>query len=173
MTTPKAAKELVNLAGQICELAKKAGEEILHFYRNGVVVTRKEDTSPLTLADRASHDFLTESLRSILPDTIVISEESAEAERRPRAEAERFWLVDPLDGTKEFIKGTNEFTVNVALVDSGRPILGVVHAPALGMTYFAAKGYGAWKQVRGQRPRPISSRRADPNQLAVVASKDH
>src|SRR5207249_5764609 len=66
------------------------------FYRNGVVVTRKEDTSPLTLADRASHDFLTESLRSILPDTIVISEESAEAERRPRAEAERFWLVDPL-----------------------------------------------------------------------------
>jgi len=99
MTTPKAAKELVNLAGQICELAKKAGEEILHFYRNGVVVTRKEDTSPLTLADRASHDFLTESLRSILPDTIVISEESAAAERWAGAEAERVWLVGALVGT--------------------------------------------------------------------------
>jgi len=107
MTTAKASNELVNLAGQICALAKQAGEKILPFYRNGVVVTRKEDASPLTLADRASHDFLTESLRAILPDTIVISEESAEAERRPLAEAERFWLVDPLDGTKEFIKGTN------------------------------------------------------------------
>jgi len=127
MTTTKTAKELLNLAGQICELAKKAGEEILPFYRNGVVVTRKDDASPLTLADRASHDFLTESLRAIFPGTIVISEESVEAERRPVADAERFWLVDPLDGTKEFIKGINEFTVNIALIDKGHPVLGIVH----------------------------------------------
>ena len=90
MTTPKAIKELWNLAGEICELAKKAGEEVLPFYRHGVVVTRKEDASPLTLADRASHGFLTESLRAILRDAIVVSEGSTEAERRPLAEAERF-----------------------------------------------------------------------------------
>src|SRR5207248_10877792 len=99
MTTPKAAKELVNLAGQICELAKKAGVEILHFFRNGVVVTRKEDTWPLTLADRVLHDFLTEWLIPTLPDTIVISVEAAEAERRPRAQAERFGRVDVDAGT--------------------------------------------------------------------------
>ena len=173
MTTPKAAKELVNLAGQICELAKKAGEEILHFYRNGVVVTRKEDTSPLTLADRASHDFLTESLRSILPDTIVISEESAEAERRPRAEAERFWLVDPLDGTKEFIKGTNEFTVNIALIEKGHPILGTVHAPALDLTYYGVREGGSWQAIGCEPARRIHTRPAKSPGMSVVASKDH
>ena len=160
MTTPKAAKELVNLAGQIRELAKQAGEEILHFYRKGVVVTRKEDASPLTLADRASHDFLTESLRAIFPDTIVISEESAEAERRPLGETERFWLVDPLDGTKEFIKGTNEFTVNIALIEKGHPILGIVHAPALDLTYYGIREGGSWR-ARGYEPaRRIQDRKS-------------
>jgi 3'(2'), 5'-bisphosphate nucleotidase len=160
MTTRTAAKELMNLAGQICALAKKAGEEILQFYHNGVVVTRKEDASPLTLADRASHDFLTKSLRAILPDTIVISEESAEVERRPLAEAERFWLVDPLDRTKEFIKGTNEFTVNIALIDKGHPILGIVHGPALDLTYYGVREAGSWRAIGFEPAKGIHTRPA-------------
>ena len=173
MTTPKAAKELVNLAGQIGTLAKQAGEKILPFYRNGVVVTRKEDASPLTLADRASHDFLTESLRAILPDTIVISEESAEAERRPLPEAERFWLVDPLDGTKEFIKGTNEFTVNIALIEKGHPILGIVHAPALDLTYYGVRDGGSWRAIGYEPAKGIHTRPPKFPGMSVVASKDH
>jgi len=173
MTTPKAAKELLNLAGQICDLAKKAGEEILHFYRNGVAVTRKEDASPLTLADRASHDFLTESLRAIFPDTIVISEESVEAERRPVADVDRFWLVDPLDGTKEFIKGTNEFTVNVALIDKGHPVLGIVHAPALDLTYYGVREGGSWQAIGSEPAKGIHTRPGKFSRMSVVASKDH
>jgi 3'(2'), 5'-bisphosphate nucleotidase len=173
MTTPSAAKELLNLAEQICDLAKKAGEEILPFYRNGVVVTRKEDASPLTLADSASHDFLTDTLRAILPDTIVISEESAEVERRPLAKAERFWLVDPLDGTKEFIKGTNEFTVNIALIDKGHPVLGIVHAPALDLTYDGVREGGSWRATGSEPAKGIHTREAKFSHMSVVASKDH
>ena len=173
MTTPKVAKELVNLAGQICELAKKAGEKILRFYRKGGVITRKEDASPLTLADRASHDFLTESLRAILPDTIVISEESAEAERRPLAKAQRFWLVDPLDGTKEFIKGTNEFTVNIALIEKEHPILGIVHAPALDLTYYGVREGGSWRAIGYEPAKRIHTRPAKFSRMSIVASKDH
>jgi hypothetical protein len=133
----------------------------------------RKDASPLTLADRASDDFLTESLRAILPDTIVISEESAEAERRPLAETERFWLVDPLDGTKEFIKGTNEFTVNIALIEKGHPILGIVHAPALDLTYYGIREGGSWR-ARGYEPaRRIHTRPAKFPGMSVVASKDH
>jgi 3'(2'), 5'-bisphosphate nucleotidase len=165
--------KLARLTAEVCDLAARAGERIMHFYAGGAEVTWKEDASPLTSADRASHDFLTESLRSLTPEIPVISEESEEAANSLVDSTGRFWLVDPLDGTKEFVKGTNEFTVNVALVEEGRPVLGVVHAPALNITYYGVRNSGAWRRNGDGAPTPISARRADSAQLSVVASKDH
>jgi 3'(2'), 5'-bisphosphate nucleotidase len=164
---------LAKLSTRICELARQAGKKIMRFYEGGAAVTWKKDASPLTAADRASHDFLIESLKTFMPEATVVSEESNEAMNGFLEGAVLFWLVDPLDGTKEFLKGTNEFTVNVALLEDGVPILGVVHAPALCLTYYGGRNFGAWRQAGGEPPTPISTRRADPSQLAVVASKDH
>jgi len=145
----------------------------MHFYEEGAEVTWKEDASPLTSADSASHDFLVESVRSLTPEVPIISEESEEAAEGLMDHAKLFWLVDPLDGTKEFLKGTNEFTVNVALMQSGLPVLGVVHAPALSLTYYGMRNFGSWRQDGDEPPIPISTRRADCSELVVVASKDH
>jgi len=145
----------------VCEFAREAGRRIMPFYRAALKVSTKEDKSPLTEADLASHEYLT----GILSGAPVVSEESAQS----TAPAGRFWLVDPLDGTKEFLKGTNEFTVNIALVENGGPVLGVVYAPALDLIYYAAANAGAW---RGKDER-IAARKADPANLAIVASKDH
>jgi 3'(2'), 5'-bisphosphate nucleotidase len=106
----------------------------MHFYEEGAEVTWKKDASPLTSADSSSHDFLVESVRSLTLEVPIISEESEEAAEGLIGHAKWFWLVDPLDVTKEFLKGTNEFTVNVALIEAGLPILRVVHAPALRVT---------------------------------------
>ncbi len=143
------------------------------FYENGTAVTWKKDASPLTAADRASHDFLVESLQSLMPETTVVSEESDESTNGSMDTAKLFWLVDPLDGTKEFLKGTNEFTVNVALIEDGLPVLGVVHAPALRLTYYGGRNFGSWRKEGDEAPNPVSTRRADSLRLSVVASKDH
>ncbi len=143
------------------------------FYRNGVAVTLKKDSSPLTEADRASHDFLVRALAALTPDVPIVSEESDERTHESLAGDDLFWLVDPLDGTKEFVKGTDEFTVNVALIESGQPIFGVVHAPALDLTYYGGQTLGAWLQNGEEDPISISTRRIDGDGLAIVASKDH
>jgi 3'(2'), 5'-bisphosphate nucleotidase len=161
------------LVSRVCDLATQAGEKVMYFYHNGAAVTFKADASPLTAADEASHTFLVKSLQELLPGAPVVSEESDGAADRSLDHSNLFWLVDPLDGTKEFVKRTNEFTVNVALMEAGVPILGVVHAPALSLTYYAARNIGAWRQAGDERPRPVSTRRAGSSQLGVVASKDH
>ena len=167
-------KQLTRLSAQLCELAREAGEKIMRFYEDEAAVTWKKDASPLTAADRASHDFLVQSLKSLMPEANVISEESDEAINGSIDGATLFWLVDPLDGTKEFLKGTNEFTVNVALMEAGLPVLGVVHAPALNLTYYGGRNFGSWRQAGDEPPTPISTRRAgSSSQLVVVASKDH
>lgn len=145
----------------------------MQFYDGGAAVTWKKDASPLTAADTASHDFLVEALRSLSPETPVISEESGEVINGFLAADSSFWLVDPLDGTKEFVKGTNEFTVNIALVEAGRPVLGVVYAPALNLIYYGSRDSGSWRQVGDEPATSISTRRADASRLSVVASKDH
>jgi 3'(2'), 5'-bisphosphate nucleotidase len=166
-------ERLTRLNSEVCELAREAGKEIMRFYDGGAAVTWKKDASPLTAADQASHDFLVQSLKSFMPEAALISEESEEAMNGSIDTCRSSWLVDPLDGTKEFLKKTNEFTVNVALIEAGLPVLGVVHAPALSLTYYGARNFGSWRQVDGERPIPISTRRADSSELAVVASKDH
>src|SRR5262249_28326838 len=127
-------------------LAKGAGKVILQIYESEEFdVTLKSPGSPLTRADRASHNFIIEKLKaqSNLP---ALSEESRLIPYEERALWDTFWLVDPLDGTKEFIKRNGEFTVNIALIENGNPTLGVVHAPVLNLTYLALRGEGAFKQ---------------------------
>jgi 3'(2'), 5'-bisphosphate nucleotidase len=158
---------------QICGLAMQAGERIMRIYKGEIAVTLKKDDSPLTEADRLSHEFLVEHLTPLLAGVRVISEESHEADAASPVAQDRYWLVDPLDGTKEFLKRTGEFTVNIALVEQGRPRLGVVYAPAINLSYYAAVGLGAWRREEGKSPRAIQTRPAPSSSMAVVASKDH
>lgn len=158
---------------ELCRLSEKAGHEALRFYKGQVSVEMKNDSSPLTDADRAAHDLLMQFLPGVISGVPVVSEESESSAHHSTRGADRFWLVDPLDGTKEFLKGTGEFTVNIALVQKGRPVIGVVHAPVLGLTYFADLDGGAFRQHHNETPVPLRVRRPVPKRLRVVASKDH
>src|SRR5687768_5565430 len=137
---------------ELCRLAEKAGARAMRYYRGGATVTLKSDASPLTDADRASHEFLVQHLPPLISNVPVISEESQDVTINFEKACERFWLVDPLDGTKEFLKGTGEFTVNIALIDQQRPVIGVVHAPAIGLTYFADLKNGAFRRNQSEVP---------------------
>lgn len=126
--------------------AKKAGDEILEVYHTDIDVTYKEDETPLTLADKRAHQAILKSLPSLSPrDIPILSEEGRDIPYEERAEWEYLWVVDPLDGTKEFVKRRDEFTVNIALIEKNRPVLGVVFLPAVGSLYFAAEGFGSYK----------------------------
>ncbi|MEM8598586.1 MAG: 3'(2'),5'-bisphosphate nucleotidase CysQ [Bacteroidota bacterium] len=154
-------------------IAVQAGQRILDFYAQELPVDYKSDDSPLTHADRASHAYIVQALRALTPDIPVLSEESPEDEVAGRKGWATFWLVDPLDGTKEFVKKTTgEFTVNIALIDGAEPVLGVVHVPVKGVTYFADAA-GAFKQDGDAAPVPIQARQAADAALTVVASRDH
>lgn len=163
---------LTSLLALACEFAREAGQKIMPFYGGTGAITLKADASPLTAADMASHEFLVEALEKLTPGIPVVSEESKDKEGAQQ-QANRFWLVDPLDGTKEFMKGTGEFTVNIALIEGGKSVLGVVHAPVVGLTYYGLQSGGAWRQGAGQPAVAISTRKAERARLAVVASKDH
>lgn len=160
-------------ARAIINIAIAAGEKIMEIYSTADFgVDMKADNSPLTLADIASHEHIVASLAALTPDIPVLSEESRDISYQKRSTWSTFWLVDPLDGTKEFIKRNGEFTVNIALVEEGRPVLGVVHTPALGVTYYGAKGKGAFKQENGAS-QPIKVQAKTSETLNVVASRSH
>jgi 3'(2'), 5'-bisphosphate nucleotidase len=157
----------------IVRLAIAAGENILEIYRTGdFSVEAKSDDSPLTKADLASHEYIVGGLKELTPDIPVLSEESKAMPYHERATWTKFWLVDPLDGTKEFIKRNGEFTVNIALIELGKPVLGVVHTPALGVTYSAAEGEGAFKH-EGGKTQPLKTKKEVTGILEVVASRSH
>lgn len=158
---------------KVLALAQKAGEAILDVYSSGDFgTTFKEGGSPLTLADRAANNVIVSGLAGITPDLPVLSEESREAPYSERKGWKMFWMVDPLDGTKEFIKRNGEFTVNIALIEGSAPVMGVVLAPALGIAYYGAKGTGAFrvKDGRTERIRPSDYTRGG---LKIVASRSH
>lgn len=157
----------------LVEIVTGTGEEILRWYGTDSGVTFKEDQSPLTEADRSAHHHLLRELPRLLPSLPVLSEESAAAEIADRRSWPRLWIVDPLDGTKEFLKGTGEFTVNVALVEGGRPILGVVHHPLSGRTWRASPSSGAEVADRGGEFQQIRTRRFPVEGPVCVASRDH
>jgi 3'(2'), 5'-bisphosphate nucleotidase len=164
-------RELLNL---VLEIAISAGDAILEIYQNPsahLAISEKMDSSPLTAADMASHNLIVNALSkiSVLP---ILSEESASIPWAQRQTWARYWLIDPLDGTKEFIKRNGEFTVNIALIDGHQAVLGVVVAPVFQRAYFAAKDLGAMRQDFGQQPYPI---RVVPrkNPWRVVGSRSH
>ena len=159
---------------QIIKTAQTAGEAILEFYGDDVEVMQKDDDSPLTKADLAAHHIIIGALEKIDPDTPLISEESGIPGYNDRKGWNRFWIVDPLDGTKEFIKKNGEFTVNIALIDEGKPVLGVVYVPDKDTTYYATKENGAYKQVGAEKPKRIYSESSDGEKaLTAVQSRSH
>jgi len=157
----------------IRQIAAEAGKAIMKTYDGPAEIESKEDDSPLTQADRAAHDCIVTALTQLTPDIPVLSEESEGIPTKERLGWERFWLVDPLDGTKEFIKKTGQFTVNIALIENGEPTLGVVLAPASDLEYFASRGNGAFKRLGQAEPLPIHVSEADKARLRIVASRDH
>ncbi|MGQ9368967.1 3'(2'),5'-bisphosphate nucleotidase CysQ [Azospirillum sp. ST 5-10] len=154
-------------------IAHEAGQVILRFYNDGTTVTTKGDGSPVTNADHAAEAVILPALHHLTPDIPVVAEEEVAAGRVPDVSGGRFWLVDPLDGTKEFINRNGEFTVNIALIDRGVPVLGVVYAPAVGDLYAAAGAGTAILWVEGRGEHAIAVRRHPPEGLTVVASRSH
>ena len=164
---------LASLAPVITDIAITAGRAILEIYQQDFQVTHKEDRSPLTQADLASHRVIRDALAQLTPTVPLLSEESAEIDFSVRAAWPEYWLVDPLDGTKEFVNRNGEFTVNIALVRGSQPVLGVVHVPVTGVTYAGVVGNGATRQVAGGRPEPIRARVPCIDPVRVVGSRSH
>ncbi len=160
---------LSNLAHQ---LALEAGVVILRLYHRNIAVKHKADASPVTEADEAADALIVAGLAQGAPGIAIISEESVSQDHLPDISGGRFWLVDPLDGTKEFIAGTDEFTVNIALIENGSPVLGALHAPALGACYLA-DGKGAFFVGKDGHREPIRARSVPPEGAVVVASRNH
>lgn len=156
------------------KIARSAGDAIMAIYDGNLEVEYKEDQSPLTAADKASNKVIIDGLQKHWPDIPILSEEGAKISYAERKNWQCFWLVDPLDGTKEFIKKNGEFTVNIALIERGQPTVGVVYAPALSKLYTGARNDGAWVQNGAEEARPIQVRRVAPDDgLTVVMSRSH
>ncbi|MBC9178681.1 3'(2'),5'-bisphosphate nucleotidase CysQ [Pseudoroseomonas ludipueritiae] len=152
-------------------LARSAAEAILSVRAAGFAVEQKTDMSPVTAADRLAEGIILEGLRAATPDIPVVAEEECSAGAIPRVGG-RFWSVDPLDGTREFAAGREEFTVNIGLVVEGRPHLGAVALPAFGEVFTGIVGQGAWKLDAGGQ-RPIAARRAPEEGITVFASRHY
>ncbi len=159
------------LLERLLPVARAAGAAILEVYATDFEIRTKADESPVTQADQRAEAAILPALADLTPDVPVIAEEAVAAGRVP-AVAERFWLVDPLDGTKEFIQRNGEFTVNIALVENGVPVLGIVYAPALNRLYAGGRDSGAFIED-AQTRRRIACRATPPEGLTVVASRSH
>lgn len=160
---------------RLLDIAREAGAAIMSVYAGDFDVEKKADSSPLTLADLRSHQVITQRLREWCPEVPILSEETAEhADYSVRKGWRECWLVDPLDGTKEFIKRNGQFTVNIALIQDSRAVAGVVYAPAQELAYYGADGQGAFRIQDGRPPErlPRPRRRAE-DTLVVVASLSH
>ncbi len=168
----------VDFAHRIRDIAREAGAIIMPYFQSDTGVRTKADSSPVTDADEAAEAHILEALKSFVPDIPVVAEEAMAAGHRPEVGA-RFFLVDPLDGTREFISGRGEFTVNIALIDDGQPVLGAVYAPALSRMFFAALPDQAFEEQlspdgRVEAPaRPITARQPPEVGLTAVASRSH
>ncbi|SFE23966.1 3'(2'),5'-bisphosphate nucleotidase [Marinobacter sp. DSM 26671] len=156
----------------VIKVADEASEKVLHIYQSDFKVSYKTDDSPITAADTAAHDIITQGLRRISRDIPILSEEGKDIPWEERKHWRRFWLVDPVDGTKDFTQRTGEFTVNIAMIEDGEPVMGVVIAPALKEAYWGVVGEGAHMRDRTGKVHRI--RVAEPKDVKrVVASKNH
>lgn len=160
----------------VINISKEAGQEILKIYHDSnfsQVVDYKADDSPLTMADKASHAVIASSLEKLTPQYPIISEEGSDITYEERKDFEYYWLVDPLDGTKEFIKRNGEFTVNIALIYKNKPIFGVIYVPVTDITYHGHVSEGkAYKQIGAAQPQTIQVRQPE-SPIVAVRSKSH
>ncbi len=157
----------------VCAVARLAGQAVMQVYATDFEVEAKPDDSPITQADRASNEIILQALGSLFPGIPVVSEESARQAYAERAKWKRFWLVDPLDGTKEFVKKNGEFAVNIGLVEKGRPVFGALYVPVTDTLYAGGPGLGAWKQSAGRRA-AIRTAPIEPGRTVVaVGSRSH
>ena len=162
------------LLERVADIARRAAGEILEVYAAGeTATTLKSDRSPLTTADLRAHRLIVAALRELTPGVPVLSEEAADTGYAERARWQRYWLVDPLDGTREFLSRNGQFTVNIALIEAHAPVLGVVHVPVGDTSYRGLAGASAWRQSGGAPPEQIrvAARAAAP--VRVVGSRSH
>lgn len=170
-TVPNPA--VADLLPHVRTIAHEAGQIILRFYNDRIDVSTKGDGSPVTQADHAAEAVIVPALRHLTPDIPVVAEEASALHGYPDLSGPRFWLVDPLDGTREFIDRNGEFTVNIALIENGAPVLGVVYAPAAGDLYAGAGAGTALHWMEGRGEHPIRTRARPADGLTVVASRNH
>jgi len=159
----------------LLDIARKAGDAIMEIYARDFSVEIKDDKSPLTEADKKSNAVILEGLKKHYPEIPFISEETKQTPYAERKNWERLWLIDPIDGTKEFIKKNGEFTVNIALIEDGVPVVGVVHVPAQGKTYYGVKGIGSFKLLITNHQSLITNTAhySTKQKVVVVASRSH
>jgi 3'(2'), 5'-bisphosphate nucleotidase len=163
----------IDMLDKLGVLAKDAGAEIMKIYNSDFKVETKADNSPVTNADQIAEAMITDYIKKNITDAFpIIGEEAVAAGTAPQLDGGPFWLIDALDGTKEFIKKSKEFTVNIALIDRNRPALGVVHAPALNATYWGSQ-MGCYAQTGGGEPRKSGARKPAADGLVVLVSKSH
>jgi 3'(2'), 5'-bisphosphate nucleotidase len=166
--------DLQALMDPILDISRAAGREIMKIYETADFdVETKADNSPLTAADRAAHKTIVAALEALTPDVPILSEEAADIGYDVRSKWDEYWLVDPLDGTKEFIKRNGEFTVNIALIQNGIPVLGAVHVPAQGRDFYGWSGGGAWLCEPDSDVRQINVSRPTQHPIRVVGSRSH
>ncbi len=166
--------DYANYLEAVIGLAGRAASAILEIYQGeDFAVEHKADDSPLTAADRAAHQVIVAGLRELTPQWPVLSEESAQISYAERRTWERYWLVDPLDGTREFVKRNGEFTVNIALIENRRPVLGVVQVPVGGTVYYAVRGNGAFKREPDMSVSRLQARPCPERGLKIAGSRSH
>jgi len=163
----------LELLEAVKDIAKTAGQRIMEIYVTNFDVEHKDDKTPLTLADMASHETIVTQLMNLTPTWPVLSEESATIPFQERIHWQRYWLVDPLDGTREFIKRNGEFTVNIALIEDQKPVVGIVYVPVTKVSYFAAVGNGAFKGLPDQAPESIKVRPCPKDRVILAGSRSH
>jgi 3''(2''),5''-bisphosphate nucleotidase, bacterial len=164
---------LPELAEQVIRIAADAAWQIIEIYNTDFTVDHKDDHSPLTAADMASHKTICKGLGELIPHIPILSEESADTPFTTRKAWRYFWLVDPLDGTREFIKRNGEFTINIALIQDHSAILGIIHVPVTGTTYFACKDSGAFKQSVNSGTERIKTKQTNPHHIILAGSRSH
>jgi len=165
-----------HLLESIIKISNKAGDEIIDIYNsssNSLKVEYKGDSSPLTIADKASNKIIVNGLEKLNHDIPILSEEEKEVNFKLRKKWNIFWLVDPLDGTKEFIKRNGEFTVNIALIKDGNPIMGVVYAPVLKKTWYGLVNYGSYLIHENNKPNKINALNKKDGTTKIVSSRSH
>ncbi len=168
---PQTIAPLAQPLSRYIDVLRRAGRAIMPYYKTDIEVATKGDGSPVTKADLASNAIILEAFRNYDPNIPIVSEENGEDENKQLIGGDLFWLVDPLDGTKEFLKQSDEFTIGIALIESGIPVFGMIYAPATGMTYVGGKNYGSFSIAPDDVVSKLKA--SSERQNVIIASRSH